>query len=298
MVPAGLQTVDCSKMNKKVVFIGCGSVATPAALKLQSEGVNVLGVRRNISGLPAGLPALAADVLNPSDLDFLKNTDATTIVYSLAAGKFDEQSYLNAYVTGLRNTIEACNFSRIKRLIFVSSTAVYHQNDGSLVDELSTTEPQRFNGCVMLQAEQLALATGVGTALRHSGIYGPGRLRMIDRVRNGQCTNEGSTENTASYSNRIHAEDCAGVIAHLVNQDTLPEIILGSDSLPATTVEIESFIADQLGIDKQYAAPSGNQPKRIAGSKRCDNSLLLKTGYRFIHPDYRSGYKKLIAAIP
>ena len=276
------------------MFIGCGDIATRAALKLQEGGTAVLGVRRRICDLPASLPATAADVLNPSGLGFLGNTEATTIVYSLAAGSFDEESYLNAYVTGLHNTIEACDFTHIKRLIFVSSTAVYHQNDGSLVDELSPTEPERFNGKVMLQAEKLALATGVGTALRLSGIYGPGRLRLIDRVRNGQC----SDENSVTYSNRIHVEDCAGVIAHLVNQDTLPEVVLGSDSIPATSVEIETFIADQLGIAKQYAEKVGNKPVRIAGSKRCDNRLLLNMGYRYAYPDYRSGYKELIANLP
>jgi len=281
-------------MSEKVVFIGCGDIATRAALKLQNHGASVLGVRRHIDTLPAALPATAADVLKPSSLGFLRDTGATTIVYSLAAGSFDEQSYLNAYVKGLHNTIEACDFNHIRRLIFVSSTAVYHQNDGSLIDELSPTVPQRFNGKVMLQAEKLALATGVGTALRLSGIYGPGRLRLIDRVRNGQCSDESSV----TYSNRIHVEDCAGVIAHLIAQQTLPEVVLGSDSLPATSVEIETFIASQLGITKQYADKVGEKPIRIAGSKRCDNRLLLNTGYRFAYPDYLSGYKELIATIP
>jgi len=278
-------------MREKVVFIGCGDIATRAALKLQNSGTAVLGVRRQISNLPADLPATAADVLNPSSLEFLRNSDANTLVYSLAADSFNEESYLNAYVTGLNNTIQACDFGQIKRLIFISSTAVYHQNDGSQVDELSPTAPQRFNGKVMLEAEKLALATGVGTALRLSGIYGPGRLRLVDRVRNGHC----SDERSATWSNRIHVEDCAGVIAHLVNQDTLPEVVLGSDSLPATSTDVETFIAEQLGIEKQYADPNSKRPKRIAGSKRCDNRMLLGTGYQFTHPDYRSGYKALIA---
>ena len=75
----------------------------------------------------------------------------------------------------------------------------------------------------------------------------------------------------------------------------MPEIVLGSDSLPATSVDVESFIAEQLGVEKQYAEPNSKRPKRIAGSKRCDNRMLLGTGYQFTHPDYRSGYKSLIA---
>lgn len=283
-------------MNKSVVFIGCGDIATRAALQLQRDGIRVLGVRRNTGHMPNDLPSHAADVLEPSSLVFLDQSDATTVVYSLAAATFTEEAYRNAYIAGLRNTIEACDFNKMQRLIFVSSTAVYHQNDGSVVDETSPTIPQRFNGKTMLEAESLALATGVGTVLRLSGIYGPGRLRVIERVRNGQCTAEEST----TYSNRIHVDDCAGVIAHLIKQKELPEIVLGSDSQPATSVEVESFIANALGIDKHYVDSISDsrlkRTKRIAGSKRCDNTLLLNTGYRFIHPDYRSGYQQLIAS--
>ncbi len=277
-------------MTTGAIFIGCGKIATGAAAILQNQGISTTGVRRNTASLPSALPSVSADVLDPASLTFLGSSQADTIVYSLAASTYNEQSYQDAYITGLRNTINAFNQTQVKRLIFVSSTAVYHQNDGSIVDELSDTTPAKFNGKVMLEAESIARDTGIACVVRLSGIYGHGRLRMIDRVRNGQCTSEDSL----SFTNRIHADDCSGILAHLTTLESVPEILIGSDSNPTTATEVETFIADTLKVEKQYNADANNPSRRIAGSKRCNNQRLLSTGYKLIHPDYKSGYTDLI----
>jgi len=277
-------------MVNSALFIGCGDIATRAALMLQPQSIEVLGVRRNISALDNKLPAVAADVLKPDTLNFLKDANADTVVYSLAASGFSEENYRTAYVDGLKNIIHAIDLTRVKRLVFVSSTSVYHQNDGSTVTETSKTLPKYFNGRIMLEAERLALQTNIATVLRYSGIYGPGRTRMIDRVRNGLCT----PENTETYTNRIHVADCAGFLAHLLLHDSPPELVIGSDSSPATANDVESFIAQQLGIKKRYADANNKKPKRIAGSKRCSNALMINSGYKLQHPDFRTGYQQLI----
>lgn len=256
---------------------------------LKQADVVVHGVRRQTTDLPLFMQKTAADVRDPSSLEFLATSDADTVVYSLAAANFNHESYVEAYITGLQNTIAACEFKTVKRLIFVSSTSVYHQNDGSQVDENSPTEPTRFNGTIMLEAEKLAAATGIATSVRFSGIYGPGRNRLIERVRNGQCTHESNTV----FTNRIHSDDCSAVLAHLIMQDSLPSILLGSDSQPAKSTEVEGYIADQLGIEKRYADTSAGT-RRIAGSKRCCNRLLLDTGFKFNYPDYKAGYTNLL----
>lgn len=275
-------------MTGNILFIGCGKVATGAASILHRRGYNVTGVRRKPANLPNYLQSVGADVTDAASLDFLSPAPADTVVYSLAAGAFDAASYTAAYVTGLRNVIDFINFNRVKRLIFVSSTSVYHQDDNSVVDENSAVMPTGFSGQIMLQAEELAHSTGIATCLRFSGIYGPNRYRLIERVRKGECT----VESTRTYSNRIHSKDCSGVIAHLVEQQALPAIILATDSLPVLSTEVETFIAAQLGVEKRYTTTGTS--KRIAGSKRCSNQRLLDTGYDFTYPDYKSGYSKLI----
>ena len=145
----------------------------------------------------------------------------------------------------------------------------------------------------MLEGEQITGALPHGTSVRFSGIYGPDRLRLINRVAAGQAT----PEDPPSYTNRIHIEDCASVLAHLtmlaLDDKPLESLYLASDSMPATSAEVEGYIAQTLGLSFENTEPVARS-KRIAGSKRCSNKRLLASGYQFKYPDYRAGYKQVI----
>ena len=256
------------------------------------------GVRRNIAALPEWLDAFSADVTTPDSLPFLDDHRYDVVLYILAAAAFNAADYRAAYVTGVENKLKSLedNNQELKRFIFVSSTGVYHQNNGETVNEDSPTEPSNFNGQLVLEGEQLVRANSFGTCVRFSGIYGPDRLRMINRVAAGQ----GSGTKSTAYSNRIHVEDCARVLIHLVNQaginDDMHDLYLASDNRPATTSEVEAFIAETLGLSLEQSGRS-EQSRRIAGSKMCDNSRLLASGFEFLYPDYRAGYRKIIEGL-
>ena len=69
--------------------------------------------------------------------------------------------------------------------------------------------------------------------VRLAGIYGPGRTRLIDRVRAGEpCS--------AVYTNRIHHDDCAGLLRHLLRLERPRPRYLGADHEPATQCEVPS----------------------------------------------------------
>ncbi len=293
----------------RVVIIGCGEIGILCAGQLQHAGHEVVGVRRNSSVL-AFMDSRSADVLEPASLVFLENEDFDVVIYQVAAAGFTEQAYHQAYVQGLANVLEKCKRTQ-PHFLFVSSTGVYHQNDDSWVDEASETLPLKFNGQIMLEGERLVAAIEGGVSVRFSGIYGPNRTRLIDRVKSGQTGSDND-----GYTNRIHVEDCAGVLAHLVDLvglvatkegGELQQVYLASDCAPALRSEVFGFLAEELGVAQKVSGtvratadissnhgPSG---KRIAGSKRCKNQRLLDAGYQFIYPDYRNGYRQVISQL-
>lgn len=276
-------------MHKQQILIaGCGDVGSTLGLALQAQGHNVFGLRRTINQLPAGLQGIAGDLAEPASLRG-KLPPCDILVYCAAASQHDEAGYRSAYVEGLRNVLSA--LARPPRLLlFTSSSSVYHQADGGWVDEQSPTEPGRFSGQVMLQAEALALNSGIAaTVVRFSGIYGPGRNHLINQVRSGL----GAPALPEHYSNRIHRDDCAGVLHHLISlhlQGTpLAPVYLASDDAPATLHEVSQWLATALDVPIHIT-----KPLRRGASKRCNNALLRASGYRFIYPDFRAGYTALL----
>src|SRR5690606_24678099 len=189
-------------------------------------------------------------------------------------------AYRELFVDGLENLLRVLDRQRLRRLIFVSSTGVYHQDDDSWVDEESPTEPTSFSGRRLLEAERLlAQSLKVGTSVRFSGIYGGDRTRLLEQILAGEI----DPAVQGPYTNRIHEQDCIGVLEHLVRKalegGSLESCYLASDCEPVRIADIAYWVREQVG-QLTLAANAGAPPRR-AGSKRCCNRRLLASGYRF-----------------
>ncbi|MFW1677356.1 SDR family oxidoreductase [Pontibacter sp. JAM-7] len=274
-----------------ILIAGCGDVGTTLGRQLAADGHRVYGLRRDISKLPPEIKGISADLSQPDklklSLSILSSCDL--LVYSAATSAPGEEGYRSAYVDGPQNLLSALPVTP-KQIFFTSSTGVYHQDNHGLVDETSPCQPTGFRGQLMLQAEQQLLQHSIpATIVRFSGIYGPGRNHLLSSVLAGKVAPESPTH----FSNRIHRDDCAGVLLHLINRwrQGLPleEIYLASDDCPVSMQEITHWLAKQLKV-----TVTEHHLARRAGSKRCSNARLKATGYEFKFPDYRTGYAPLL----
>lgn len=270
-----------------VLIAGCGYVGTALGLELLAHGHRVWGLRRDPSRLPAGFEPIAAD-LNSSDLASLPG-GMDHIVYAVSADDSSEAAYVKAYVTGLQRLLQAFDPAALQRVFFISSTAVYAQTKGEWVDEDSETTPTYFSGVRMLEAERLLARSGVPfTILRCSGIYGPGRTRLIDSLRQGTATS------SARFTNRIHRDDIAGTIVHLIGKSEAPQRLLLSDDDPAPEHEVHSYLARLLGVPEPPRSTASSTGVQRGGLKRCRNTRLKATGYQLRYPTYREGYAAML----
>lgn len=294
MLPVAFKEQDITVSKHQILIAGCGDIGSNLGSKLAAQGHRIIGLRRNINQLPPVIQGIAADLNNPALLQQVLQQlthKIDIVIYAVAAGKRDEQCYREAYLEGLQNLLYALqhNGHSPKQLLFVSSTAVYQQSEHQWIDETSATEPEGFSGQIMLQAEQLALNNTIpGCVVRFSGIYGPGRNYMLNQVSRGI----GYPKQPLSYSNRIHRDDCVGVLQHLIGKvgnETLESVYLASDCSPSPLSEVTDWLAEQLGTT--ITEPNS---RRVIGSKRCNNQRLLDSGYQFKFPDFRQGYQQLI----
>lgn len=284
--------IEETASQPRILVAGCGALGGRIATLLARDAT-VFGLRRQANKVPAGVEPVAADLLQPTQLRQVLPSDLDAVIYCLTPSQYSDQGYRDAYVTGLNNLLDALDGQRPQRLIFISSTSVYHQDDDSWVDEHSATEPARFSGQCILEGEQRARDSRIpATVVRLSGIYGPSRRRFLTAVQDGGM----NPRSPGPYSNRIHEEDAARAVVHLLElalsgNDVAPTYLV-SDCEPVRLDEVVRWVQDQVpcrtpGDD----ARTGGR----AGSKRCRNQRLLATGFRFQYPDFRVGYGEMIA---
>lgn len=281
---------------KRVLIAGCGYVGRELARRLADSGHRVWGLSRHPGGLPEGVEPVAADLTDPTALrDLPEGLDA--VVYSAAAGGFDPNAYRAAYVDGPRHLLAAIerNGSDPRRVIFTSSTGVYGQTGGKEVDEDSPADAEHFSGSFVRDGEEVFLSGPFpATVVRLGGIYGPGRTRTIDRVRRGEATCE---EGETSYTNRIHRDDAAGAIAHLLALDSPEKIYNVVDTDPAERCEVLRWLAERLGVEPPRTVEGGKDgSRRSRSNKRVSSRRLQESGYEFQYPTFREGYGALIDA--
>lgn len=304
----------------RILIAGCGDVGIETGLRLLADGHQVWGLRRNPSRLPEPISPIAADLGNPNSLVELP-PDVDVVYYTAAAVESSESGYRRAYIEGPKNLLTALANQGLSphRIFFTSSTGVYGQNQGEWVDETSETRPKGFRGETVLAGEELFLDEGARfrgrtsktgrrdvIIVRLAGIYGPGREWLLDRIRNGEGTFD---ETPPHFTNRIHRDDAAALLVHLLKIDRPHPIYLGVDEEPAPRTEVHRWLAHRLGITppptnaktdpevfQDPDAGSTPPPRSARGSnKRCRSVRIRESGFRWTYPTYRDGYDAILA---
>lgn len=278
----------------RVLIAGCGYVGSALAAMLADDGHEVWGMRRNPAALPPGVRPFAADLRDPATLAGLPPA-LDFVAYTATADAGTDQAYRAAYVDGPRHLLGAlaARGERPRRVLFTSSTGVHGQRGGEWVDEDSPTEPAGFTGVRMLEGERVFLdGPFPAVVLRLGGIYGPGRTSLVEKVRSGEaeCAPE------PSWTNRIHRDDAAGALRHLMTIDAPEPVYLGVDREPAALCDVYRWIAARLGLPGppvRAGAEDGRRRSR-GGNKRCRSDRLAASGYAFRYPTFREGFGALL----
>lgn len=281
----------------QVVIAGCGYVGNALAGLLANEDHEVFGIRRDITRLAPGVIGIEGNLAQPRSLGPAPPR-VEYAVFAVSADEASEKAYREAYVDGLAGFLEwlADEGQRPKRIVMTSSTSVYGQRRGEPIDEESPTHPTQFRGETLLTSERLLAACGLSSVVvRLGGIYGPERVRTLERARDGELTLRGAEH----FTNRIHRDDAAGLIRHLLFHESPAPLYLGVDNESADEATVYRWLGEEFGVDVPVASEDETNASlgRAVGSKRCSNRLARQSGYRFRYPTFREGYGELIESV-
>ncbi|WP_019481932.1 SDR family oxidoreductase [Arthrobacter sp. TB 23] len=266
-----------------VLIAGCGDLGTEAGLRFAAAGYRVIGWRRSADKLPAEIEGVPVDLTG--ELPPLP-ADTRIVVLATAADSRTEDAYRAAYLTATGNVLDALDRAGIDaQVLLVSSTAVYGGDEGEWVDESTPVAPGTATAKILASTEELLRdRRPAAIILRLSGIYGPGRTRLIDQLSSGTAV----LPQEVQWTNRIHRDDAAAAIVHLTTQVGEPgPVYIGVDNEPADQGEVLEFLAAQLGVPTPQVGPASTSR---TGSKRLSNAALTATGFTFTYPSFREGY--------
>jgi nucleoside-diphosphate-sugar epimerase len=283
----------------RVLIVGCGYVGLPLGAELVRLGHQVFGLRRSASAdhalQTAGLTPIHADITQPATLANLPR-ELDWVVNCVASGGGGAEDYRRLYLQGTQNLIRQLTSNpQPPRFVYTSSTGVYGQNDGALVDETSPTEPASETARVLVETEQLLLTAArennfPALILRAAGIYGPERGYLLKQFLRGEARIEGTGARTL---NMIHRDDLIRAIIAALERGRPGEIYNAVDDEPVSQLEFFQWLATKLNKPLPPVAPEDATAPRKRGltNKRIANrKLKTELGFTFTFPNYRSGY--------
>jgi nucleoside-diphosphate-sugar epimerase len=172
---------------------------------------------------------------------------------------------------------------RPERIVYISTSGVYGDCDGALVDETRPVNPQtaraRRRVDAERQLERWCAARGVALViLRAPGIYAADRL-PIERLRAGVPVLRPEDD---VYTNHIHADDLAAAAVRALELDAAPGIYNVADDSDLRMGEWMDLVAEHAGLPKPPRLPKSRIAQHVSPealsfmseSRRLDNRRM------------------------
>ena len=282
----------------RVLIVGCGYVGIPLGAELVRQGHEVFGLRRGMGAAAefkwAGIKPLTGDITKAEQLARLPE-EYDWVVNCVSASGGGAEEYREVYLRGTRNLIGWLGAAPPKKFVYISSTSVYGQNDGSLVKENSLTEPVSETGKILVETERVLLEAARRSSfpaviLRLAGIYGPGRGYWFRQYLKNEASLEGAG---GRILNMIHRDDVVGVIVAALEKGRSGEVYNAVDDEPVSQLGFFQWLSGRLRKELPPAVPEDSEALRKRGitNKRVANCRLkADLGYEFKYPTFREGY--------
>ena len=270
-----------------ILIAGLGDLGTGLAEQLMAGGHRISAIRRGTQA-PAGVELYSQDLTEGAAM--LPPDPVDLLVIIMTPSEYSEEGYLQAFVRAPLILLEALGRQQpLPPVVFVSSSAVFGDQEG-VVDELTPPRPGRYNGKVLLAAEEEISTRSLSTVVRFTGIYGPGRYRQIDKA--ARLARGEESLPAPQWTNRIHRDDCVGLLHSVVlgwlEGREMPPLVIGTDAVGGRNLDVLKWLADQQGLTLAV-------PDEPATGKQVRSLYIQQGHYALQYPGYQEGYAQVLA---
>lgn len=198
-----------------ISILGCGWLGFPLAEKLIKNGFSVKGSTTSVEklnlleevGIQSFLISISEKNIEGEINNFFKDSEILIIdIPPKLRGENKEN-----FVQKIQNIIPFIEESKIKKVLFVSSTSVYGGCDGRITEE-TIPNPTTESGKQLLTSEKILQSNPnfKTIVLRFGGLIGD------DRQPVKHLAGKENLENPEAPINFIHQEDCIAIIEKII----------------------------------------------------------------------------------
>jgi nucleoside-diphosphate-sugar epimerase len=232
-------------MSNKIILVGSGYLGNYIINILLGNDLSydIVELARTKKNRPDTVESIKID-LDSNNLE-LKSFNNGRIIYMAPP------SIMSLKDERMGNFLKSLEIINIKQFIYISTSGVYGNCNGALVDESWKVNPSTDRAKRRVSAE-LQLTDYCNQRninliiLRVPGIYGKGRL-PIDRIKSGEPIIK---KEESRVTNLLHVEDLARLVVAGLKMDNkhMCEIINVSDGNPVSSTDYYERISKILGI--------------------------------------------------
>lgn len=196
------------KLKQRISILGCGWLGMALAMELIKKGYSIKG-----------------SLTSNDKFDKLKSQGIIPFVIDLNKRNYDISGFLSSdiliisipskKVNDFKNLISQIEKYEVKRVLFISSTSVYHNANQKVTEETPIKESPLSEIEFLFKSNTRFKST----VIRFGGLFGynrkPGNFIKIGK----------KIENPEGYVNLIHRDDCIRIVEQVIKKDVWNETL-------------------------------------------------------------------------
>ena len=275
-------------MKRTLLIVGCGDIALRAAPLLQAH-YRLLGLYRRPEGRTLlrlrGVTPVFGDLDIPHSLGKLAGIAHAVLHLAPPPNHGERDTRTANLLAALTKRPKMKGAMLPQRLIYISTSGVYGDCNGALIDETRLINPQTGRALRRVDAERQVRNWGLRnrvsvSILRVPGIYASDRLplsRLRERIPALLPVED-------SYTNHIHADDLARIVFAALRHARPGRVYHACDDSNLKMGEYFDLIADRFDLPRPPRIARAQAEGRISPgmlsfmqeSRRLDNSRLKR----------------------
>jgi len=282
----------------RLLIIGCGDVGLRIVSRLAGR-FRIVALTstpsRHAQLRRAGVIPLGGDLDQPRTLRRLRGL-ATRLIHLAPPGNTGARDLRSRHlVDRLAGTV--------RRVVYISTTGVYGDHGGALIDESARVKPVNARALRRLDAERVMRRRLRAAVLRVPGIYAGDRL-PLDRLRQGLPALADADD---VHTNHIHADDLARIALAALARGAVARVYNAVDDSSLKMGEYFDRVADAAGLPRPPRLPRAQLQAAVSPlmysfmteSRRLANGRLKRElGVHLRYPTVDFALRALAARAP